>query len=517
MRRIVIFDTTLRDGEQSPGASLNAEEKLEIGHQLARLGVDVIEAGFPMSSQGDFEAVCLVAQQVRGPAMAGLARAKPEDIDRAWEAVKDAKRARIHTFIATSDIHLKHKLKISRRRCLEMAVEAVKRARRYTDDVEFSAEDAVRSDRDFLCQVVEAVIEAGATTVNIPDTVGYGLPADFGALIAAIRDRVSNIDRAVISVHCHNDLGLGVANSLAAVLNGAGQVECTVNGLGERAGNAALEEVVMALKTRQDQFQVTTGIDTRQIYRTSRLVSELTGIPVQPNKAIVGTNAFAHEAGIHQHGVIEAKRTYEIMDATSIGLTDSQLVLGKHSGRHAFERRLKELGYELSADQLERAFARFKEIADIRKEVSDRELESIASDELHGVPEVYGLDYLHVVSGNHTVPSATIRLTKDGKPFQASEFGVGSVDAVYRTIDAIVKVDHSLVDYTVKAVTGGTDALGDVAVRISDRDGRIYAGRGTSPDVIEASAKAYVQAINKLVYHRSTRRRSAAKRKSRAK
>jgi len=517
MRQIVIFDTTLRDGEQSPGASLNAEEKLEIGQQLARLGVDVIEAGFPMSSQGDFEAVRLVAQQVRGPAMAGLARARPEDIDRAWEAVRDAKRPRIHTFIATSGIHLKHKLKISRKRCLEMAVEAVKHARRYTDDVEFSAEDAVRSDRDFLCQVVEAVIDAGATTVNIPDTVGYGLPADFGALIAEIRNRVPDIDRAVISVHCHNDLGLGVANSLAAVLNGAGQVECTINGLGERAGNAALEEVVMALKTRQDQFQVTTGIDTRQIYRTSRLVSELTGIAVQPNKAIVGSNAFAHEAGIHQHGVIEAKRTYEIMDATSIGLADSRLVLGKHSGRHAFERRLKELGYELSSDQLERAFAHFKEIADIRKEISDRELESIASDELHAVPEVYGLDYLHVVSGNHTVPSATIRLTKDGKPYQASEFGVGSVDAVYRTIDAIVKVEHSLVDYTVKAVTGGTDALGDVAVRISDRDGRIYAGRGTSTDIIEASAKAYVQAINKLVYHRSTRRRGTTARKSRAK
>jgi 2-isopropylmalate synthase len=360
------------------------------------------------------------------------------------------------------------------------------------------------------------VIEAGATTVNIPDTVGYGLPSEFGALIAEICNHVPNVDRAVISVHCHNDLGLGVANSLAAIINGAGQVECCVNGLGERAGNAALEEVVMALTTRAQEFEVTTGINTKQIYRTSRLVSELTGIPVQPNKAIVGSNAFAHEAGIHQHGVIESKRTYEIMDARSIGLTDSQLVLGKHSGKHAFERRLNELGYELTSDQLERAFVRFKEVADIRKEVSDRELESIASDELHGVPEVYGLDYLHVVSGNQTVPSATIRLTKDGKPYQSSEFGVGSVDAVYRTIDAIVKVEHSLVDYTVKAITGGTDALGDVAVRISDREGRIFSGRGVSTDIIEASAKAYVQAINKLVYHRSARRRRAARAKAKS-
>jgi 2-isopropylmalate synthase len=513
MRRIIIFDTTLRDGEQSPGASLNADEKLEIGRQLARLGVDVIEAGFPISSQGDFEAVRLLAEEVKGPAMAGLARARVEDIDRAWEAVKPAERSRIHTFLATSDIHLKYKLKISRARCLEMAVEAVKHARTFTDDVEFSAEDAVRTDPDFLCRVVEAVIDVGATTVNIPDTVGYALPDQFGALIADIRNRVPNADRAVISVHCHNDLGLGVANSLAAVSNGAGQVECTINGLGERAGNAALEEVVMALKTRHDDFQVTTGIDTRHIHRTSRLVSELTGIPVQPNKAIVGSNAFAHEAGIHQHGVIESKRTYEIMDATSIGLADSQLVLGKHSGKHAFDQRLNELGYDLTPDQLERAFVRFKEIADIRKEVSDRELESIASDELHGAPEIYGLDYLHVVSGNQTVPSATIRLTKDGKPYQASEFGVGSVDAVYRTIDAIIKVDHSLVDYTVKAVTGGTDALGEVAVRISDREGRIFSGRGVSADIIEASAKAYVQAINRLVYHRSSRRRKSTARK----
>jgi len=504
-KRIRIFDTTLRDGEQSPGASMNIEEKLEAAKQLARLKVDVIEAGFPISSPGDFESVKLVAQHVKGPAIAGLARARNEDIDRVWEAVQYSKKPRIHTFIATSDIHLERKLKMTREQVLDAAIAAVERAKGYCEDVEFSAEDATRTDVDYLCQVVQAVIDAGAATVNIPDTVGYAIPEEFGKLIKTLFQRVPNIKKTTISVHCHNDLGLAVANSLAAVRAGAGQVECTINGIGERAGNAALEEIVMALATRPDLFGKTTGINTKEIYRASRLVSDLTGLVVQANKAVVGSNAFAHEAGIHQHGVIQDRRTYEIMDAEAIGLTESRLVLGKHSGRHAFERRLRELGYQVTKEELDRAFMRFKETADKKKEVFDEDLEAIISDEVYSVPEKFHLECMNVFTSLDGMPTATLKLkTDDGAELIDSGIGVGSVDAVYKTIDKLVGLPHKLIDYTVKSVTGGTDAFAEVTVKLGD-DGSIYTGRGTSLDIVEASAKAYLQAINKLVYYRVRR------------
>lgn len=504
-RRIRIFDTTLRDGEQSPGASMNIEEKLEAAKQIARLKVDVIEAGFPISSPGDFEAVKLVAQSVKGPAIAGLARAVKEDIDRVWEAVKYSKKPLIHTFIATSDIHLERKLKKTREQVLESAVAAVKLAKSYCDAVEFSAEDSTRSNVDYLCQVVEAVIDAGATVVNIPDTVGYTIPEEYYKLIKTLRARVPNIRMATISVHCHNDLGLAVANSLAAVRAGAGQVECTINGIGERAGNAALEEVVMALATRQDLFKKTTGVNSKEIYRASRLVSDVTGLVVQANKAIVGSNAFAHEAGIHQHGIMQDRRTYEIMDAESIGLSESRLVLGKHSGRHAFERRLRQLGYQVSKEEIDRAFARFKETADKKKEIFDEDLEAIISSEVYTVPEKYHLQCMNVFTSLDGMPTATLKLTTgDGQELIDSEVGVGSVDAVYKTIDRLVNLPHKLIDYTVKSVTGGTDAFAEVTVKMGD-DGSIYTGRGTSLDIVEASAKAYLQAINKLVHYRERR------------
>lgn len=504
-RHIKIFDTTLRDGEQSPGASMNIEEKLEVARQLARLNVDAIEAGFPISSPGDFEAVKAVAQQIKGPVIAGLCRSTNMDIDRAWEALQYAEKPRIHTFIATSDIHLKYKLKKSREEVIEFAVAAIKRAKSYCDDVEFSAEDASRTDINYLCQVVEAVIDAGASTINIPDTVGYGIPNEFGLIISNLKSRVPNIDKAVLSVHCHNDLGLAVANSLAAVVAGADQVECTINGVGERAGNAALEEIVMALETRKDIFGIELGINTKEIYRASRLVSDVTGLVVQANKAIVGSNAFAHEAGIHQHGVIQERTTYEIMDATSIGLTESKLVLGKHSGRHAFEQRLVELGYTLSKEDLDKAFARFKEVADKKKEIFDEDLEALVADETHTIPEAFQLLYMTVITSLEGVPTATIKLNSAGGELVECGMGVGSVDAVYKTIDKIVEIPHTLIDYTVKSVTGGTDALGEVIVKIGN-DKNVYTGRGASLDIVEASAKAYIQAINKLVYYNTKRK-----------
>jgi 2-isopropylmalate synthase len=508
-RRIIIFDTTLRDGEQSPGASMNIEEKLEVARQLARLKVDVIEAGFPMSSPGDFEAVKRIAQTVKGPIIAGLCRATNQDIDRAWEALQYAEKPRIHTFIATSDIHLKYKLKKSREEVLDLAVAAVKRAKSYCDDVEFSAEDASRTDIDYLCQVVEAVIEAGATTVNIPDTVGYAIPQEFGEIIRTLINRVPNINKAVLSVHCHNDLGLASANSLAAIAAGASQVECTINGIGERAGNAALEEIVMALNTRKDIFgDVYTEVNTKEIYRTSRLVSDVTGLSVQANKAIVGSNAFAHEAGIHQHGVLQERSTYEIMDAQSIGLSESKLVLGKHSGRHAFEKRLRELGYELSREELEKAFARFKEVADKKKEIFDEDLEAIVADEVHMIPETYQLKYMTVMTSLEGIPTATVKIQSPKGEIVDCGMGVGSVDAVYKTIDKLVDVPYRLIDYTVKSVTGGTDALGEVTVKIGDDRNNVYTGRGASLDIVEASAKAYIQAINKLVYYHSKRKQA---------
>ena len=500
--RITIFDTTLRDGEQAPGCSLDTEEKYEVAKQLARLNVDVIEAGFPIASPGDFEAVQLIAREVTGPTICGLCRARDEDIDRAWEAVRPAAKARIHTFLATSDIHLKHKLKMSREQALDAAVKAVERAKGHVDDVEFSPEDAARSDVDYLCQVVEAVIAAGATTVNIPDTVGYSLPPEFGNLIATLFERVPNIGETVISVHCHNDLGLAVANSLEAIRNGARQVECTVNGLGERAGNAALEEIVMALHTRRDLMPYETGIVTHEIHRSSRLVSDLTGMLVQGNKAIVGRNAFAHEAGIHQHGVLAERTTYEIMDAATIGLQKGELVLGKHSGRHAVEDRLRQLGYDLDPEELNVAFERFKRVADARKEIKDADLEAIVADEVYrGETETFRLEYFQVVSGMGPVPTATVCLRKNGEEIRQAAIGVGTVDAVYKAIEAIVQLEHSFLDFSVESISEHTEAMGRVTVRIGSPDGRTFTGRGASLDVMEAAARAYIQALNKLVYH----------------
>ncbi|MCC7203185.1 MAG: 2-isopropylmalate synthase [Nitrospirae bacterium] len=499
MRKIRIFDTTLRDGEQCPGASMNKEEKLTVARQLARLNVDIIEAGFPVASQDDFEGVRLIAKEVRGPVIAGLARARKEDIERAGEAVSVAERSRIHTFIATSEIHMQRKLRMSRDGVLEAAVAAVRLARQLTDDVEFSAEDASRSDIDFLCRVIEAVIGAGASTVNIPDTVGYALPGEFGELISQIFNRVPNIDKSVISVHCHNDLGLAVANSLSAVLSGAGQVECTVNGIGERAGNASLEEVVMAIKTRGPFFNADTGINTQEIYKTSRLVSSITGMVVQPNKAIVGANAFAHESGIHQDGLLKDKRTYEIMTPESVGIQMHKLVLGKHSGRHAFKNKLEELGYSLSDEEINKAFDRFKHVADQKKEVFEEDIEAIVSEEVYRIPEKYVLKYIYVESGSDKTPVATVEIEIDGKRVREVSSGDGPVDATYRTIKLITNASSHLRSYEVKAITGGTDALGEVTVRV-DEGGRTVVGQGADTDIIVASAKAYLNALNKLAY-----------------
>lgn len=496
--RVYIFDTTLRDGEQSPGASLYPEEKLQIAQQLARLGVDVIEAGFPISSRGDFEAVKQIAERVEGPIICGLARAKEEDIKVAGEALKLAKRKRIHTFIATSEIHMKKKLEMTPQEVKKAAVEAVKLAKEFSEDVEFSAEDATRSEVDFLCEVFEAVLEAGATTINVPDTVGYALPWEFGELIKTIKKNVRGIDKAVLSVHCHNDLGLAVANSLSALMAGARQVEGTINGIGERAGNAALEEVIMSIITRQDSFSLEVGVDTTQIYRTSRLVSDLTGIPIQPNKAIVGENAFAHEAGIHVHGVMKDRRTYEIIDPQQVGIPQSRIVLGKHSGRHAFEEKVKELGYELSREELARAYIRFKEVADRKKGITDRDIEAIIADEVYAPPEVLRLDFVQVTSGSGLLPTATVRLVREDASFVESAVGVGPVDAIYKAIAKVFSLPHQLVDFRVESITGETEAIGEVMVRV-EGEGRIYSGKGASQDILEAAAKAYVQALNKLL------------------
>ncbi len=497
MRYIRIFDTTLRDGEQSPGASMNVEEKLHVARQLARLNVDVIEAGFPVASPGDFEAVRRIAEEIKGVTVAGLARAKDVDIERAAEAIKPAESGRIHTFLATSDIHLKYKLRMSREEVLNAAVDAVKKARGFTDDVEFSAEDATRSDWDFLCRVTEEVIKAGAATVNIPDTVGYTIPREFGELIEYLMNRVPNIDKAVISVHCHNDLGLAVANSLTAVLKGAGQVECTLNGIGERAGNAALEEVVMALKTRPKFFNAETGIVTEEIYKTSRLVSKITGVVVQPNKAIVGANAFAHEAGIHQDGVLKERSTYEIMKPETVGIPQSKLVLGKHSGRHAFKERLRELGYELGDEELNKAFERFKRLCDQKKYIFDEDIETLVSEEVKRVPEVFSLMDLKVSSGTSVKPTATVRLKVRDEVVERTEEGDGPVDAAYCAIARITETKSHLEKFEIKGITGGTDALGEVMVTLEE-DGHTVRGYGSDTDIIVAAAKAYINALNKL-------------------
>jgi len=498
-RMIRIFDTTLRDGEQSPGASMNVEEKVMIAKQLARLNVDIIEAGFAYSSPGDFEAVRRIAQEVEGPTICSLARARPEDIDRAWEALKGAPKVRIHTFLSSSDIHLKYQFRISREEALKRAVEMVQRARGYVDDVEFSPMDASRSDPNYLYEVLEAVIEAGAGTINIPDTVGYATSQEFGLLIRGIRERVKNSSKTVISVHCHNDLGLAVANSLAAVVEGAGQVECTINGIGERAGNASLEEIAMGLRTRKDFFDADTGIRTEEISKTSRLVSKITGMVVQPNKAIVGANAFAHTSGIHQDGLLKEKSTYEIMKPESIGLVQSKLVMGKLSGRHAFRQRLEELGYRLSEEELNHAFERFKRLADQKKEMYEEDLEVIVSEEIAKIPERYVLKGLHTESGTHKVPTATVELEIGGRLAKQTGTGDGPVDAAYRTIAAITQTKSRLLTYVVKAITGGTDAQGEVSVRMEE-GGRTVTGHGADTDIIVASARAYLNALNKLAY-----------------
>jgi 2-isopropylmalate synthase len=495
---VIIFDTTLRDGEQSPGASLDVPQKIMIAQQLARLNVDAIEAGFPVSSPVQFEAVKSIAEQVQGPVIAGLARAIKLDIDSCAQALKAAKRPRIHTFIATSQVHLEKKFRKSEDEILAMAYEAVKYAKNYFDDIEFSPEDSARTGRQFLFRIIEAAIDAGATVINVPDTVGYSFPDEFGGLIKEIRQKVPNISKAILSVHCHNDLGLAVANSLSAILNGAQQVECTINGIGERAGNASLEEIVMTLETRKDAFKRRTRIRTDEIYRTSKMVSHLTGILIQPNKAIVGANAFAHESGIHQDAVLKDKNTYEIMTPESIGLPSNRIVLGRHSGRHGLKSRLETLGFQLTPEELNRAYEQFLKIADKKKEVFDEDLEVIIENDVYKSHKELELTYFHISSGNQLVPTATIGLKKDDKIYQEAACGDGPVDAAFKAVDKITNLSVELSDYQLHAVTGGKDALGEVTIKII-KNGWNIIGRGASTDVIEASIKAYLDAINKLL------------------
>jgi 2-isopropylmalate synthase len=499
--RIRIFDTTLRDGEQSPGFTMNTEEKLEVARALEALRVDVIEAGFPISSKGDLEGVQVIAREVRGATIAGLARANRQDIDAVVEAVREAARPRIHTFIATSPIHMEHKLRMTPDQVYDASIEAVRYARRFADDVEFSAEDASRSDPEFLCRVFEGAITAGATTINVPDTVGYATPEEYASLLRSLMERVPNSDKVVWSVHCHDDLGLAVANSLAAVQVGAGQIECTINGIGERAGNAALEELVMALHTRRNHYGRETAIDMAKIYRTSRLVSAITGIPVQPNKAVVGDNAFAHEAGIHQHGVLANRETYEIMTPEAIGIPSNKLVLGKHSGRHAFKNLLESNGMRLSDADLKRAFEQFKVLCDKKKQVTVDDILALVEGEVRGTPHTYELKSFHISTSSTLPPMASITLTRGRDLFTQEASGDGPVDAMYNAINKIVGLSPSLADYAIKAVTGGTDAMGEATVKVRDGDG-LFIGRGTSTDVLEASAKAYLAAVNKIIHER---------------
>ncbi len=496
--QVLIFDTTLRDGEQSPGASLTVSEKLTIAEQLARLRVDAIEAGFPVSSQAQFDGVRLIAGQVKGPAIVALARCIDADIDAAWEALKGAERPRIHVFVATSRIHMEKKFRKSEEEILAMAVAGVRRAKSCCREVEFSPEDSSRTGVDFLLRIVEAAIDAGATSINIPDTVGFAMPEQFGALIRTVREKVPNMARAVLSVHCHNDLGMAVANTLAAIRNGAGQVEVTVNGVGERAGNASLEEVVMALKTRADFYQKSTGIETREIMRTSKLVSSLMGIPVQPNKAIVGANAFAHESGIHQDAVIKDAATYEIMTPQEIGLSSNAIVLGRHSGRHGLKNRLSELGYALQPAELDVIYQRFLEIADRKKEVYDEDLLALMSAETGETAETWKLDYFHILSGNKTVPTATVVLRRGEESLQEAAVGDGPVDAAYNALNRIVDLPVTLQDYNLRGVTGGKEAVGEVVVRVRHQ-GTTWLGRGASTDIIEASIRAYLNALNRIL------------------
>ncbi|MDD9994750.1 MAG: 2-isopropylmalate synthase [Dehalococcoidia bacterium] len=496
-----IFDTTLRDGEQSAGAGLTTSEKLEIAKQLDRLGVDVIEAGFAASSPGDFEAVQMISHEVRRPVIASLARCNFDDIDAAWNAIKGAERPRIHTFISSSDVQIMHQLRKNPEEVLDLAVASVERASGYCEDVEFSPMDASRTDPEYLLRLLEAAIAAGATTVNIPDTVGYSIPSEFGQRIADIIERVPNIDKAIVSVHCHNDLGLAAANSLAAVQAGARQIEGCINGLGERAGNASLEEVIMAIATRGEYFGVATNIDTRQIYRTSRMVSDITGFPVQANKAVVGANAFRHASGIHQDGVLKERTTFEVMDPQSVGWPSNELVLGKLSGRAGLRARLDDLGFVLTQEELNTVFEEFKSLADRKREVTDADLESLMAGQRRMASELqtYVLEHVQVSSGNHDVPTATVSLTnRDGRKFTDAATGTGPVDAVYKAINRIVNVPNTLTEYSVKAITEGIDAQGSVTIRI-EQDDKVYVGRGSDTDIIVASAKAYMHALNRLL------------------
>ena len=508
--RVAIFDTTLRDGEQSPGCSMNLEEKLRMARQLESLGVDVLEAGFPIASEDDFAAVREVAKVCRRPVIAALCRTTPEDIERAWEALADAARPRIHTFIATSDIHLQYKLQKTREEVLEMARQAVRMAKGFTTDVEFSAEDATRSDLEYLCQVVEAVIDEGATVVNIPDTVGYTIPSEYTHIIQTLRKQVRNIDRATISVHCHNDLGLAVANSLAAVAAGARQVECTINGIGERAGNASLEELVMALRVRKDLMPFETSIVTEEIFRSSQTLSNITGVHVQPNKAVVGKNAFAHEAGIHQHGVLKNRLTYEIMTPESVGVKTNSIVLGKHSGRHALGKKYEEMGYSLTRPELDKAYKLFTKLADQKKEIFEEDLVAILQDGFAQIPERFKLRTLQATAGSSTLATSLVKLldtTRDEEQTETSA-GDGPVNAVLEAIDKITGLKGTLLDYKVRSITKGTDAVGEVFVHV-ELDGVSYTGKAASTDVVDASARAYLNAVNKACYAKERSRNAA--------
>lgn len=504
-KRIYIFDTTLRDGEQSPGCSMNLQEKIQVAKQLERLKVDVIEAGFAVSSPGDFQSVKAIAEAIKDCTIASLSRALPQDIDKSWEAIKNAASPRIHVFLATSPIHMEHKLRMSPEEVLERAKSMVAYAKKYCSDIEFSAEDATRSDQEFLYRIFEEVIDAGATVINVPDTVGYVTPDEYYELIKNIKENVPNSDKAHIAVHCHDDLGLGVANTLAAARAGATQLECTVNGIGERAGNAALEEIVMAIKTRPQQFDMDLRIDTTQLLRTSKLISSITGTPVQPNKAIVGANAFAHESGIHQHGVLAEKSTYEIMTPESIGLSKNNMVLGKHSGRHAFEDKLIELGYNLTKKELDETFTRFKELADKKKVVQDADLEVLLQHKSVEIPETYKLEQFVINTGNTITATASVRLIKQiGNEMLIEEVstGDGPIDAAFKAVEKVVGANYTLEDYTIRSVTEGLDALGEAYVKI--RSGaRVYTGKGVSTDIFEASVLSYVNAINKMLYEES--------------
>ncbi|HEY1859234.1 MAG TPA: 2-isopropylmalate synthase [Gemmataceae bacterium] len=506
--RLIIFDTTLRDGEQSPGASMNLAEKLEVAHALTDLGVDVIEAGFPIASPGDFESVQAIAREVEGPVICGLARCNNDDIDRAWEAVKDSPKPRIHVFLATSAIHREFKLNMAKDEIVRRAVGSVKRAKGYCDDIEFSPEDAARTELDFLAEVVQKAVEAGATTLNIPDTVGYAVPSQYAAAIRHLKNTVTGIDKCVLSVHCHNDLGMAVANSLAAVQEGARQIECTINGLGERAGNCALEEIVMALRTRKDFFNLETAINTRRLYPISRLVSHVTGIQVQRNKAVVGQNAFAHEAGIHQDGMLKERLTYEIMNPEDVGLPKTELVLGKHSGRHALRARVRDLGYHLDDDKFQKVFDAFKILADRKKLIYDADIEALAEAQIHDGPALWTLEAFQASAGG--IPTATVCLWhQKGTIHKDAAVGDGPVDAIFKTIERITGIEVNVRDYRVRSVTVGEDAQGEAQVE-TEYEGRSVRGRAVSTDIIEASALAFLQIVNRI----ATRRQAAADRVS---